>query len=430
MNRFIFLFLSFFISVFSYSQRSYMVYIQSETAKPFFVKQDDVIHSSSQAGYIILSRLKDTVVHFSIGFPENKWPEQRFTLLMQSNDHGYLLKNFGEKGWGLFDLQSLSVIMNESSNNNSKMKLNEQSTSFTNLLSKASGDSLLLYTEIKPDVKKEEVIAKQETITTGKEIIEPVKKEATIVVNDLTTEKQSPVKVNVTDSVKNAQSQVKNEVKAEKQEVKTNPVEKPAIVAAQKTEPVKDLAIEKATDDYKLSKISRKSESSTTEGFGLVFIDTYADGKQDTIRLLIANDNKYKLVSANESQDVKPIKDTQTFLENAGTKPVAIAAEAKQARDCRDVAGNTDFLNLRKRMASEDTEAKMVEEAKRSFKFRCYSTEQIRNLSALFLTPLGKYDFFEAAYQHTSDADQFKNLESELKDEYYKVRFKEILDNK
>jgi len=428
MNRFIILLLSFFISVFSYSQRSYMVYIQSETGKPFFVKQDDVIHSSSQAGYIILSKLKDTVVHFSIGFPENKWPEQRFALLMQSDDHGYLLKNFGEKGWGLFDLQSLAVIMNESSDSNSKMKLNEQSTSFTNLLSKASGDSLLLYTEIKPEVKKEEVAAKKETITPEKEMLPATKKEASIVKNDL--EKESPVKPNATDSIRNTQSAVKNEAKAEKQELKNDPVEKPAITAAKQTEPVKDWGIDKATAGYKLSKVSRKSESSTTEGFGLVFIDTYADGKQDTIRLLIANDNKYNLISANESQDEKSMENGQVFTKNESAKAMDTVSDAKQASDCRDVAGNTDFLNLRKRMASEDTEAKMVEEAKRSFKFKCYSTEQIRNLSALFLTPLGKYDFFEAAYYHTADADQFKNLESELKDEYYKVRFKEMLNNK
>ena len=428
MNRFIILLLSFFISVFSYSQRSYMVYIQSETGKPFFVKQDDVIHSSSQAGYIILSKLKDTVVHFSIGFPENKWPEQRFTLLMQSDDHGYLLKNFAEKGWGLFDLQSLAVIMNESSDSNSKMKLNEQSTSFTNLLSKASGDSLLLYTEIKPEVKKEEVAAKKETITPEKEMLPATKKEASIVKNDL--EKESPVKPNATDSIRNTQSAVKNEAKAEKQELKNDPVEKPAITAAKQTEPVKDWGIDKATAGYKLSKVSRKSESSTTEGFGLVFIDTYADGKQDTIRLLIANDNKYNLISANESQDEKSMENGQVFTKNESAKAMDTVSDAKQARDCRDVAANTDFLNLRKRMASEDTEAKMVEEAKRSFKFKCYSTEQIRNLSALFLTPLGKYDFFEAAYYHTADADQFKNLESELKDEYYKVRFKEMLNNK
>ena len=78
-------------------------------------------------------------------------------------------------------------------------------------------------------------------------------------------------------------------------------------------------------------------------------------------------------------------------------------------------------------MAAEDTDEEMVDEAKKYFKGKCFSTEQIKNLSALFLTSAGKYQFFDAAWLHVTDQQQFASLISELKDEYYIKRFKALI---
>src|ERR1043165_3490105 len=90
------------------SQKVYFIYLQNESDQPFFVRLNDKIYNSSGKGYLILSKLRDSTQAFSIGFPENKWPEQKFEVKMGAKDHGYMLKNFGEKGWGLFDLHTLS----------------------------------------------------------------------------------------------------------------------------------------------------------------------------------------------------------------------------------------------------------------------------------------------------------------------------------
>ena len=66
--------------------------------------------------------------------------------------------------------------------------------------------------------------------------------------------------------------------------------------------------------------------------------------------------------------------------------------------DCKDLASNSDFLKIRKRMAAEKDNDAMVLAAKRFFKTKCFSTEQIRNLSFLFLSDEGRYMFFDAAY--------------------------------
>lgn len=79
-------------------------------------------------------------------------------------------------------------------------------------------------------------------------------------------------------------------------------------------------------------------------------------------------------------------------------------------------------------MATQDTEADMLVVAKKNIKKKCFTTEQIKNLSALFLTNQGKYDFFELAYNYVSDKEQFALLQSELKDEYYMKRFKVLIE--
>ena len=144
---------------------------------------DDKIYSSSASGYLILAKLRDTSYSFKVGFPQNKWPEQVFTVTVNRKDHGFLLKEFGDKGWGLFDLQTLAVQMSATgiAKVADKVKTdNKDVSAFTEILSKASGDPSLKEKQVqqkpeeKPAPKTEsvavEVIKKQET---KREISEP-----------------------------------------------------------------------------------------------------------------------------------------------------------------------------------------------------------------------------------------------------------------
>lgn len=81
-------------------------------------------------------------------------------------------------------------------------------------------------------------------------------------------------------------------------------------------------------------------------------------------------------------------------------------------------------------MAAEDSEEKMIEEAKKQFIKRCYTTEQIRSLSALFLQVENKYDFFVEAYNHVADPEQFVTMEKELASNEMKSRFKKLMENR
>ena len=192
---------------------------------------------------------------------------------------------------------------------------------------------------------------------------------------------------------------------------------------------------------YITSKVKKWSESSTTQGFGLVFIDDYDNGVQDTIRLLIPNPEKIEVPVSNnkepkeekkfieiENKDEKNKEETKL----AEVKPVVeqvTSSKQTSSNNCTVVADETDFLKLRKQMAAKESDDAMISEAKNYFKTKCFTSEQIKNLSALFLNDENKYKFFDAAYNYVSDADKFSALQNEIKDEYYINRFRAMLRN-
>jgi len=104
----------------------------------------------------------------------------------------------------------------------------------------------------------------------------------------------------------------------------------------------------------------------------------------------------------------------------------AVVNEAK-ATTCINIANSKDFLKLRKNMAAQTNDEAMIAEARKFFKTKCFTTEQIRNLSGLFLTSAAKYQFFDAAFGHVSDSSEFASLGVLIKDDYYAKRFKALI---
>jgi hypothetical protein len=91
--------------------------------------------------------------------------------------------------------------------------------------------------------------------------------------------------------------------------------------------------------------------------------------------------------------------------------------------NCKEEASNDDFLKLRKKMAASQKDEEMISEAKRVFRHKCFTTDEIRNLSVLFLKDEGKYNFFDAAYPYISDGN-FNTLQDQLTDNYFISRFR------
>ena len=126
------------------------------------------------------------------------------------------------------------------------------------------------------------------------------------------------------------------------------------------------------------------------------------------------------------------IKVTNVDSNGRGTLPPAPKVDGKNKlvivnSDCRVFASDTDVEKLRVRMVGENDADGQVTEARKVFKTKCFSTQQIKTLSQLFPTDEGKYKLFDAAYPFVSDTSNFKELVILLSQEYYINRFKAMV---
>lgn len=424
------------------AQLNHFIYLQSDNQQPFYVKYNNRIISSSAAGYLILSKLKEGVVEFAVVFPKSNQLEQQFQCILERADKGFLVKNFAEKGWGLYDLQSSAIIYasvkTEPKTSTSNVSTAVADDPFSNMLSKVTQDSTV----------KTVVVLKKQPVQPV-----PVDTPITAAVTTTSTVKDTVVTVAVTTPVPKdtiATTIVTEPEKVSKPEVTTET--EPAWTAPAKAS-VKQI---------------RKFES--REGNDYVFEIQETNGAKDTVRLFIEKDTsmleavviapvvqqevkKDSIVPVQEVPKEKPVveqpkKDSLPVVavpvkeEVIEKKPVVVqppvvseTVEKKQPTalpnsNCKDFATEDDLVKLRRRMATQRKDEQMVSEAQKAFRNKCYTTAQLRNLSVLFLSDEGRYRFFDAAMPFVTDFSNFKSLGETIIDEYYKRRFMALIPAK
>jgi len=407
---------------------------------------NDRIYSSTASGYLILSNLLDSTYSFSIGFPSSQ-SEAKFTIRINSKDKGFLIKNFNS-GLGLFDLQNLTVTNEQKDDSPKNISFIKRNDDFSSLLSKAANDTTLLYAVVRIPVEAVTIQDPQPSLqeTTMKK--EEIHLKDTVAVVMASGEIVSTTKQQDSVAILQSGSEIKKEGdvtgKNSEQVIQNGSI---AVIASEQIpiDSSKNIASGIVTDStgiqstgtdssqevmFKRSDVKKYSESSTSEGFGLVFYDIY-DGGKDTISLLIPNPPVViNQTTENDSSELKKNSVSMPELKDTVLQaPIVVAVKTDSPVKvlCKTVASDNDFLKLRKNMAAENTDEAMVAAAKKMFKSKCFTTEQIKYLGALFLTSSGKYQFFDASYLHVSDQENFSSLESEIKDDYYLKRFKALV---
>lgn len=431
------------------AQKDYFVYIQADAEQPFFIRLQERNYASTSNGYLILPRLRDSVYNLAIGFPGGKWPEQRFSVRIAGRDRGFLLKQFEGSGWGLFDMQTLAVIQAEKREEevNQKPVSNEKVSPFTDVLAKAANDPSLRERKAAPiaapkETPKKPAVDSAVAITKSAEkiITEPeeqpvpavtdtgyasktvVVQRDTLLVDRKTNDgvaglaKDTVVVENISISISKEEPDPPPPAKTDSL-ITTPAVE---LTIAEKKQVVEPQVAINNPAALVPSQITRRSESSTSEGFGLVYTDQYADGYTDTIRILIPNQRN--LLRTDDRPGDK------RFLEDISSQAGDSVKTAKTTTStCTVTASENDFLQLRKRMAAQKADDAMIAEARKAFKVKCYTVKHIRNLGVLFLNDAARFQFYEAAYPRVADPAAFESLGSELKNEYYNRRFQALL---
>lgn len=442
MNKLLIFLLTVVIATGVQAQKEYFVYLQSEENKPFYVRMNEKTYSSSSSGYLILSKMRDSSHTFRVGWPSGGDDQVYFTVPVAGRDRGFLLKNFPGQGWGLFDLQNLELLKSHGApaeKGTVRMEPKEVSA-FTDVLSRAANDPSLRMQEVR-------TIPPQPALVNTDSLLARATEEQNRQAESSQV-KSEPARVDTVDA--RADSTVPNKDVAIKEEevaikVEENiaepaaPAQRPAVDSiADLKKPEQELLVAEKEDStamglsqptiekplsFDRSTVTRKSESSTTEGFSLIFEDRYADGRIDTVKITIPNSR----LPWQQEEQKKPVAEERKFLDIPVSAADSVPVLEKKQNDCRYQATESDFLKLRRQMASETTDDGMIREARKAFVQKCYSVKQVRNLGALFLNDAARFQFFEAAQNHVSDLENFPGLGEELKNEYYLRRFKGLI---
>lgn len=94
-------------------EQHHYVYIQSEKGQPFYVKHNGKVLSSTERGYIIIPQLESGTAPITVGFPQDESHEAKFYVKIAKNDQGFLLKQSGEAGYSLYNLQTFRELKSD-----------------------------------------------------------------------------------------------------------------------------------------------------------------------------------------------------------------------------------------------------------------------------------------------------------------------------
>lgn len=390
------------------AQSPYFIYFEAQEGKPFYVKMGEQVLTSTISGYLLLTDLGDTTYQLRIGYGVSPAQEAKFVIPVAAVDHGYLISSAGQ-AIELKDLLTGQTLRSEPEPGRMQQSFETRNDPFTLLLSKASNDPGLIYVP---------VYSKTEATAVARVVPPPAKDTVTVIAAAPQKETKDTVLATAVVTTTEALGQADSAVR-------------PPMTATSAMDSVETKAAEEPV--YMPSVVRRYSESSTTEGFGLVFIDSQGDNR-DTIRLLIPNPKRVlqqtdTATAREESLFLEVKKDSllklnpadSTVPDNAAAA-VTVAVKAVNS-SCKKLAGDGDFFRLRRNMAARDSDEGMLAEARKAFRNACFTTEQIRNLGALFLDAEGRYRFFEAARPFVADPAHFQSLREELKEASAQEKF-------
>jgi hypothetical protein len=344
------------------AQKVYFIYIQSDGNTSFFVKLGDKVTNATPSGYLILPNLVDSTYQFTISKTGVAAAESRFTVNINKRDWGFMLKE-NEGKFSLLDLQSLTLLQPIAAVSTSGEAVAMRTDAFTVLLAQAANDPTLL--EIRT--------AAQTTKAEEKPATNPA---PAVVINTKEPEQEQPQS---TDTTSGATAVQDNDTAAQTtltatepekavEEIETSASVDPSAQQAQDQDTAQRVtnttpeAVQapapKETQAYKRSVVTRRAESSTSEGFGLTFLDEQ-EGQVDTIRIVIPNP-AITFQQGETHEDLKKflnISNVDTTKENsveAANDKIRTTEKAKR-KACSAAASEREFFKLRKNMASEET---------------------------------------------------------------------------
>lgn len=378
--RLLFVFLLFGLGV--KGQNNRFVYLQTETGRPFYIKMKDSIISSSGSGYLILSNIDSGEIKLSVGFPQEGNSAINFLLPAKQKDLGLLIRKNNANETFLEDMQTNEMTAAVKAVGVKVDYVYDSADAFSALLVDVTGDSSILNKHTAAVTK----ITEKPSIDSSsikKSIATEVKATEVPKIKKLYTRLDSSGRL-MTFVVPNNQkndtivlfiSYVKSQ-KGENLDSSKNEKEKPK---------------EKTKERIKSTIKNEAAQQSNTlkDSISKLVVDTIQIKKGKTI----ANSKTLDSLKVSKKDAVKT-----NHLES----------------NCKVIATDRDFINLRRRMVEQRDEQQMQTIAFQSFQKKCYSCAQVRNLSVLFLKDNSRYAFLELSFPYVFDKENFMGLQTVL----------------
>lgn len=454
-----------------HAQQVYYIYIQSADRKPFYARMNSRVISSTANGYLLMPKLQNGGYRAAIGFP-GKTGEEEFLFTIDNADQGYDLKETpGGSGHVLMNLLTYKMENPVASGAEPK-KENTSGTGFGDLLAEAVKD---------PSVKNIELAKKEEP---PKPILPAKEKELPPVVDSPAVKKGEPV------VVEEKKTEAVVIAPPDTMMIKSKPVETPVTVKEEpkveitKPEPpaitgnITTIFRRAGNDGTDLVLADRTNGSNDTIR---IFIPRLSTDKLETPPAVVTPPKEKELLPVTDTPALKqpepviaeekkeePVVKTEVKTEppkqpeNPKTEPPAeikkedkfLGIELKNPNsgmvpdtlfgkkadtaaapnklvmvntDCKKIADDNDFIKLRTKMAGEKSNEEMISVAVKEFRKRCFTSEQVKNLSVLITGDDGKYRFYEVAYPYTYDTNNYSMLESQLTESYFISKFKTLV---
>lgn len=377
----------FFTALHSFAQQNHFIYIQSDSKSSFTVTLNDHAYSSSDMGYVIIPKLQNNTYNLSVAIAGISTAPLTFQCKVNNNDQGFLLKNYGEKGWALMNLQTMDLITAFST-----PVIENKNSAFSDMLSDVVDDSTLN----KPVVT---------TVTNNEQATEIIKSD---------TIPESPL----VESVPQVISTVTNG---------NTTISKIAAITDQ------------AGTHYTFLDFDGTKTDTIYVTIPPGIKDPLADAKKEDVIVPPISDEKANEVvkdtisaEVNSNQSGNPFykeqQDQKTVEED--TKSTIVPVNNKFQNDCTNMFPDEDMDKLRKKMVSQSTDDKMIASAKKFIGDRCISTAQVKALSGLFLNDESRYNLFSQFYANVYDNENYNQLASMLFDANYKNRFEALIQQK
>lgn len=448
------------------AQDRYFLAIQTEDRQPFYVRVANKTWSSTSAGHLVVPSLGDSTYQLSVGFPQNRFPEQNYLVTFNRKDLGFTLKQGGDQGWALVSWDNGEKIQPGAPQPADKIWYGERKkdNAFANLMAAVVNDSAVLYVASVRDLPgKQEVFANAAPAPKAEQDNRVVVKTDSAA-HSMGASVDSLLTVqSVTDTARtaalNASAVVVDSAVVRVDSAYASPITtSTSIDTAQiagtgtNTGPILVYTAPKPgvsmVKDHILPK-GRNMVFTDSSASGVDTISVIIDAEPDTAMEQVAEKKLFKQEDTVVAKTVSPAPDTAMSVNNpaagspepvktlpAATETTAVkneaAAEDKKKlvlinSDCANFATDSDIDKLRVKIMDEPTIDSKIAATKKLFKSKCIYTRQIKALSELFPNDEGKYKFFEHCYPFTADTAEFRSLLSLLSEDAYIARFKTLV---